>query len=440
MKAKLRRRLGAVALLLLAASAWWGFGERGRLREATAARVATSGASAPAGNVVRARALVTPASDPSAVVGLAERSTESPESHARAVLKTRMKANWCGFGAAEFGRQRQAVYDKARAGGSGDKEATDETERTPGGEVLAEAMSAVRRRWVAVLVQRGDPRSRAVAELLGGVDGDDVKARARLQALARTSSDPMLTALALQMRCQPGACTNVEASQWSRLEPANLHSWLELLRDVGGRDARADQSGYVLERAASEARYSRSYARELLEVLASLPETGQDGLAVDAELRLHEHAFRGPLWQRIGAVREVCEVTPQTDGITVQRCTALVETLWTGDTTPERLFAVVTAMGMFPVQPALRARWASRTREYEAVTMWRRDQLALPAGTYCEAQIEMRKALRQSAEYGEWGHARAQMQSAGVDDAALSARWHRGTGAGASSPPASTAR
>ncbi|MDR7331677.1 hypothetical protein [Roseateles asaccharophilus] len=441
MKVKLRHRLGAGALLLLVAAVWWAGGERGRLHDAQAARVASEAASAPMGSAVSARALVRPASAASAVPGLEARNTESLEGLDRAGLKQRMKADWCGFGVAEFNRQRQAAYDRAKANRSGTQAgAADEAEGTPGAEVLAEAQAEVRRRWVQALAQRGDPRSRAVAELLGGADGDDAKSSARLQALARTSSDPMVTAMALQRPCEPHACANIEMSQWSRLEPANLLSWLALLRDPGAGEPRRDQADYVLERAASEARYSRTYARELFEVLSSLQEAGRGGLAVDAELKLYGHVLAGQMFDHVGTVRTLCRETPPMDVTTVQRCTAVLEALWSGDTTLERLFALVTAKGMFPAQPALRARWDPRLREYEAVTEWRREQMSSPKGAHCERTIEMRKTVRQAAEHGEWGQVRAEMQAAGADDAALSARWRRGADPVASSPPASSVR
>ena len=57
MKVKLRHRLGVVALLLLIAAVWWGFGERGRLRDAPAARMLSDAVSEPTGSAVSARAL-----------------------------------------------------------------------------------------------------------------------------------------------------------------------------------------------------------------------------------------------------------------------------------------------------------------------------------------------------------------------------------------------
>lgn len=346
----------------------------------------------------------------------------------------RMKADWCGFGAAEYGRQSEAILARVSAGnGMVGMEAIEQLKLTPGQEVVDEAIGEARRRWVQALTQRGDPRSLAVADFIGDVDDDAAQARARLQALARTSSDPMVTALALQRPCAAGTCRNIEASQWSRLEPANLQAWLTLLRDAKG-GAQQSQAVYALERMAAEGRYSRTYEREFKAVLLSLPQTPTPGLASEAEMQLISGT---------AAAWAIAGFKPLTDACqggaagSLQRCEAVLERLWEGDNLLDRAVALGLARRLvLPARPGQRARWEPRAREYEAVSSWRDPALEKTAldRPACEGQAEMRKLLQGMTALGEWGHWRAEMLAAGADDAALSAQWRRERGRSALDP------
>ncbi|HEY8876878.1 MAG TPA: hypothetical protein VIN03_04885 [Roseateles sp.] len=349
-----------------------------------------------------------------------------------------MKADWCGFGAAQLQREADTALADAQARKDGLGTDTGvEQGRAPGVEVMNEATEQVRRRWVKALVQRRDPRSLAVAEFLGGLDEEPMLARARLQALASTTSDPMVTVLALQRPCDPGLCRNIEASQWSRLEPANLQAWLALLRDANG-GARAAQSGYALERMAAEGRYSRNYQRELQAILLSLPQTSTPGLANEAELQFISGAAAA--WT-IVSHRPLAEACQAAVPGTLARCDAVLDRLWEADSALERAIAIGLARRwVLPAHPELRARWEPRAREYEAASAWSSEATlrlvsGAPAGeSPCSLQTEMRKWISGTAQLGEWGHWRAEMLAAGVDEAALSARWRRDRGRGALDP------
>lgn len=437
-----RRRVGVIALMLLlfVAGAWWRAGAPGEgARRAIAA-------SAPVGDAMPAPAAARSSLAASAIESGAARAVASAQDRDRAALKQRMKADWCGFGAEEWNRQTDALLEPVRAAGGNINQAVlDAVNRTPGAEVVDEAAALTRLRWVKVLTQRGDPRSRAVAELLGGSDGDRAKARARLQALARTTSDPMVTALALRYRCDEGACSNVEASQWSRLEPANLQSWLVQLRDPKvGSATRQDQTDYALERMASEARYSNTYWRELHELLLELPQVDPRGPAAAAEFQLITRSVgAGWTWPGWGPFAPACASASSAEGTTLQRCARVADLIWQGDTMVERSMALSLVRRMLAAQPALRARWEARAREHEAVNQWAAQRPPVPdTGGPCEAQVEMRGQLQRMALQGEWGLMRAEMQAAGADDAVLSARWRHEAGRGALDPerPASAAR
>lgn len=198
-----------------------------------------------------------------------------------------MRADWCGFGAAEHERETDALLARIQAADRWvGPEALAELNDTDGAQVLAHARDQVRQRWVQALRRSGDPRSLAVAEYLG--PGEDASAeeidasRRRLQALARSNSDPLLTALALMRPCAGRGCVNVEASQWSRLEPQNLQAWLALLR---GAPKEALPLDYVIERMASQGQYTNAYDREVIRRLLALPQATAPGLQAEAELQ-----------------------------------------------------------------------------------------------------------------------------------------------------------
>jgi len=421
--------LALVAALLLAA--WLGLGQRRDVAAVAASAPAASGTAA----TVLARVMATPASAGPLPTRPAAQTAVVDE---RAALMQRMKADWCGFGAAEHVRETEAVLERAQATkGVVGAEAFEEAKQTAGGEVMQEAMDQVRRRWVKALVQRGDPRSLAVADFLGGLDEGPASARARLQALARTTSDPMVTALALQRPCEAGGCRNVEVSQWSRLEPANLQAWLVLLRDAKG-GARSTQATYALERMAAEGRYSRSYEREFKAVLLSLPQTEVPGLMDEAELALITGTAAAWAIPGYKPLTEACQ-TAAPGGL--QRCEAVLDRLWETDNQLDRSIALgLVRRLVLPAHPEQRARWEARAREYEAVSSWSSQAVARtsenqPAGhSPCDGLVEMRKLVRGLTDLGEWGHWRAEMRAAKADDAALSAQFRRERGRGVLEP------
>jgi hypothetical protein len=429
MTARTRRLAGLALVAALLLAIWLGLGGRGGVPLAAVAPASGAATS------VLARVMATPAS---AGMLPAQPASQAAAVDERAALIQRMKADWCGFGAAERDRQTNAVLERAQATkGLVGTEALEEARQTAGGEVMEEAMDQVRRRWVKALVQRGDPRSLAVAAFLGGLDEDPASARARLQALARTTSDPMVTALALQRPCEAGGCRNAEASQWSRLEPANLQAWLALLRDAKG-GARSTQAAYALERMAAEGRYSRSYEREFRAVLLSLPQTGVPGLMDEAELALITSTAAG--WAIAGykPLSDACQA-----GVAggLSRCEAVLDRLWEADNELDRSVALgLVRRLVLPAHPKQRMRWEPRAREYEAVSSWSSEawlrslESQPPGQSPCVAMAEMRKLVRGLTDLGEWGHWRAEMRAARADEAALSAQFRRDRGRGALDP------
>ena len=351
-----------------------------------------------------------------------------------------MKADWCGFGAVERNRQAEAVFANAKGqDGAGGMPAIEQLRGTAGSQVMEEAVAEVRRRWRQALMQRGDERSLAVADYLDSdASGDGAAAaRVRLQARARMSTDPMVTALAMQRPCAVGACVNVEASQWSRLEPANLQAWLALVGAPASAAVEQANAGYALDRIAQEVRYSRAYSREVHALLVSLPQTPSPGLQNDAEIELASHVVFGWPLPRMRPVLEACRASPVGAGV-LQRCEAVARVLVQQQELLYRTFGLAFARAVIAARPAQRPQWEAQAREYEAVQAWRDLQAeraaseptpaAVEPTAPCGWQPDMRRFYEDYMTRGEWERLRDGIAEAGMDEAALSALWRKREG------------
>lgn len=356
-----------------------------------------------------------------------------------------MKADWCGFGAGEHARERQAVLDRAEAvTGLVGQDALAEVRRTLGAELLEQAGDEAAQRWSAQLLQSRDTRAQAVADYLDGSE----PARARLQDRAHRTTDPMVTALALQRPCAAGTCANVDASQWSRLEPANIQAWLVLLN---GR-ATQSQTGFVVDSLLAQAQYSRTYERETRDLVLGLAQVGTPGLQSEAELQRLSGVFVPRSAGSFRPILEACrEGQVQAAVGMAARCEGLGDLLWQQSDVLHRSLALAFAGTALSARPERRALWERRARELEAVLGWMQEDLqrALarlipenPAPAPCAIQVEAWQLVRESAYETDWERARAQMRAAQVDEAALAAAWRQREGrsalqrprAGASAP------
>lgn len=430
----MRRRWAGLAIMaaaLLAGLVWW----KSPGRSASAAtQPATAAASAAAG-VIPPMARQAASGNPALPAGS---GTNTAREDARAELARRMKADWCGFGAAEHARQTDAIFEKAgEKTGSIGMEAIEEAQRTVGAELLKQAGDEAARRWSRQLMQRGDPRSQALADYLDGSN----EARVRLQARARTSSDPLVTVLAMQRPCEPGTCINIEASQWSRLEPANVQAWLTVLNRNAGTGH--TQVGYVLDRVATEARYSRNYRREFTDMLLSVAVTETPGLQNDAEAQAMFGTVAAWPIQSIAPMMHACREGLAQSGVAA-RCEALASTMWQQGDLLERSQALAVARVALSVRPNGRAEWEPRAREVEALKEWTKGEMErvmarfMPEGkdpAPCTVQAESWHVLREWARATDWERAREQMQAAKVDEAALAAAWRKQEGRSALDAP-----
>lgn len=201
----------------------------------------------------------------------------------------RMREDWCRFGLKAHRHDLDALEaNKARRPESQFVDLKDHTaERNlEGSRLIAAAADAARERWVRALRARGDVRSLAVADFLQGWDPDapaTAAPRASLQALARQSTDPFVTFLALQRPCVAGGCRNVDAAQWSRLEPSNVEAWLKLMDGTADAAVRPDLRNYVWNQLVAQARYSHNYLPDLLRFVREVVSPTAGGIELYGE-------------------------------------------------------------------------------------------------------------------------------------------------------------
>lgn len=409
--------LGVLGVLVLAVMGGYGVGSPPAVP--TAAAVTPS--------ALPASVALPPAPQPVARAEPAVRQALSPSVGPATPLVERMRADWCGFGAQEAERQTQALL-------SGRDTVTPDTvaalSSTAGEQVLEQARQAAIRSWVEALRRRGDARSLAVAEWLGGDDAAATppasSSRARLQALAQHATDPFITALALARPCAPGACRNVDPGQWSRLEPDNLQAWLPLLNDV---TLRSSQAGYALERMSHQARYSHSYSEEVAQLVTGVLQAQQPGLAYQAETEALAGLFAVRAIPTYKALTASCREASAP-------CLTLAELLWSSEDLIERRMAFAVVRSSLPRSGSLRERWDARAREAEALAAFgeRRSQAEIEAWAEAEKTApcaplpSQRQVVVERLTLGEWGSQRRALQAEGADVEALSAQWRREQG------------
>jgi hypothetical protein len=158
----------------------------------------------------------------------------------------------------------------------------------------------------------------------------------------------MVTVLALHMPCQQPGCRNVEAAQWSRLEPANALAWLAL----GG----PGNESHVLDQLVERARYLRGYQAEVARLL---PGEAPEGAGLRSPWALASlHALSGSCRRGRG------------DAGQAERCDKVAELLWRDGGAAERLAALVLVQPQTALPQARRDAWAARLQELQTVTRW----------------------------------------------------------------------
>lgn len=394
MKRTHRKIAGAAGLALCLGI---GLGYR-TLMTAPAAEVASHAAPppVPATPAASAPAAIPPASSTSAPTLAADDLFARLSPRAR-----RMAADWCGYGAAEIMKEALA----REAAGKGGHTPSDGEPPSDGEQVMDAVRSQRLQDWIRTLRARSDLRSQAIGDYLAG----DTPSRAHLQDLARRSTDPMVTALALARPCKAEGCRMVDAAQWARLEPDNLMAWMAQLKDG---PPTPEQLSYLIERMGRDATRADDYSLALSQAVASLAQARTPGLLQSAEAELlSQQIMHTPLFT-LRPVLDAC--TPgRTPSAPAGACTHIAELMWSMPHLIHRALALAFARRALPPGDAQRTEWARRGERYEVLAEALMDANATAfeqlldqsKPDLCGASGRMHEMLRQVMGTGEWERA-----------------------------------
>ncbi|MFO1227763.1 hypothetical protein [Roseateles sp.] len=415
-----------VGALLLLGAVWssWRFTD-GRAVRATVTDEPRTASSAPEPAVSAAASALLTA--PSALDSGAP-AASSPWS----VRALRVRATWCGDGLIEHLRDLAAAYaqhptDGQKAYEAGAQLEVSRMERAAAREAVA--------RWSASLRSRGDRRSLAMAEYLAlthqSAEAKE-QASSRLQALARSSTDPFVTALALKRPCEPGACSNIDPAQWSRLEPANVEAWLALAQATRGQSVRGVSFEYIFDRLAAEAKYSRNYAAEAYRMVLEVLPRDSSGFDLWVEVPTFigseatwAFSYSRDLW-------DACRGSGKSGSPRAQQCTAIAEAMWNEGNWIARHQALRLVSEALPKGAAGRAVWESRAWRYQAMSAFQRQPHDWSGGAFepkenpaamCQAMSEARRRMMERFQLDDWGRMEADFKAAGAKIDEWAPKW-----------------
>lgn len=310
----------------------------------------------------------------------------------------RMAADWCGYGAREALKEEEAREARKKDGhASGDDESPSDGE-----QVINIARSERLQAWIRTLRGRSDLRSQAMGDFLAG----DTPSRAHLQDLARRSTDPMVTALALARPCKSEGCRMVDAAQWARLEPDNLMAWMAQLQDS---KLPAEQVNYLLERMARESRRADDYTLALTQAIAGLAQARTPGLQQMAEGDLLGNQMAAIPIPSVRPLIEACKPgrNPAPPAGACQHVAAL---MWQMPHLLHRTLALALARTSVPPGDPLRAEWEQRSEQYEAYSEALQDAnlkdleqvLGSMSQDLCSAGSRLHEGFARLMTTGEW--------------------------------------
>lgn len=315
----------------------------------------------------------------------------------------RMRDDWCGFGMAEALREAEALEARNEAARKAGRPEEDAGE-SEAAQVLSQAREERQRAWIQTLRSRRDLRSHAVAELLV----DDPPSRARLQDLARRSTDPMVTALAMMRPCKAPACRAIDPAQWSRLEPDNLMAWVA---QIQGDTVPPEQLSYLIERMGRDARRSDDYLGALHQMLAALV-VSEPGLPQMAETELLASAWATFPVPNVRQVLMACSPAEMVPALH-SSCERIADLLWDMPHQLGKALSMGMARRFVPPGHPRRSEWEQRALHFDAAAeALMADNLAsmerwaskLPAQG-CQAASEFHAGLRQTLLTPEWTRA-----------------------------------
>lgn len=280
---------------------------------------------------------------------------------------------------------------------------------------LKDARERVRRRWIAHLRAQASARAQAAADYLEAEpDPGGALARQRLLASARTASDPMVIALALQRAGGQVEPRRSLGQRWSQLEPANVHAWLA---------ASGPLTAEEVLRGASQAAESRPYLKELVQLLLESPQARTPGLRDAAEAMLLvdiESQWELPNWR---PVMDACR-RPDLPAEQRPHCRALADTIWRAQ--DGALLNRVLAVRLAVTQGASSdPQWRARATQAEAARYLSREQSGEQLARFfalhqCDRQAS--QGLREELPKSEFMRLEEALQRAGADVEALAAK------------------
>lgn len=327
----------------------------------------------------------------------------------------RMRDDWCGYG------QTEAFKDELAAEAARDPQEKEYRPPPPsdGDQVLKQASDTVLADWIRTLRARSDVRSQAIADYLAF---DAPGARAHLQDLARRSTDPMVTALALKRPCASG-CTNVDAAQWSRLDPDNAMAWAAQL----DRKSSPELLAYVIDRMQRTPGHDDYYAT-LAQVLSSLAQTRTPGLRQTAELNLMIGTLAAVPFTSLMPLRKACSA--RTAPGTPEACDRIAQALWDSPSLMQRGMALSLAGQAVPAGSPRHAAWEQRAMEYDIINEAYMERLERDAETMsqtdprlrCQTYATQHQVVKEIHAGGEWAWARRAVESSPLSREALAAR------------------
>jgi len=256
-------------------------------------------------------------------------------------------------------------------------------------------------RWAQALAARGDERSLAAAEFLQ-------ERREALAVRASRSQDPFVLALALR-RCGsggPGSCQALSPLRWAALEPGNLQPWL---LQTQGPDAKAQPQALAeaLHQIAQSSQ-ARSYQRDFMALLLSLPRSERPGFSMAVQTGLLVQLQASWLAVSIQPLLAWCERAPL-DANLAQTCASAAERLWLGaDNLLDASLAIALAKRLGPD----RSPWPERRRQLEALraAQIQGSSASTTGSNVCTGMGEQQVALVSMLRQGELSALRAVMR------------------------------
>jgi len=307
----------------------------------------------------------------------------------------------------------------------------DPDDSTAIGKYLEALVKKTQLHWFSALRNSDDLRARTTGLLLEGIlidrGADQVitqEARDELVQLALGANDPAVYALAFY-KCgandtdpTAGACRQVSASGWARLDPDNAVPWLLVAAQARAKNdmpAEADAFHH-----AAEARRSDSYTDSIFSFAE--PEIPKDATPVErAELAVEVIGVEAATAQRqYSAATKHCSSEALQDRDIRQQCSALAEIL-VADGKTLNDFMIGLGIGNRAGWPKERVN--ALTEERNALTMALMQVTPENDLWSCDGVSRLNALISQIGRLGEMGATREALERSGETIPEMAAKW-----------------